>query len=70
MNKITPWIVPKSLISIFCETATCSAGSFFVKNILEHNNNNYLVITEGNYPFIEYQLESYLTIYKEALREE
>ncbi len=62
-KKITPWIVPRWAIVGFCELI---CDDMYVSQIIEHNPDNYLVLTCGINTWIFTNLNNYLTNLWEA----
>jgi hypothetical protein len=56
-EKITPWIVSKNKI---IEFHLLTVEEYYIFNVLPHDENNYLVLTKGYYPFISDRLERLL----------
>lgn len=60
-KSLTPWRVPNELLLEFCKNAKV-IGQIHIETIVRHDNNNYCVVLNGSYPFIEDQLKMILGI--------
>jgi hypothetical protein len=56
-RQLRPWIVPKNIIKEFCAEAFSREGHYYVWDILKYDKDNFLVITNGFYPYLSDRLK-------------